>query len=514
MAELNYRKYLFWLIVISTLVRIFIASSIELGNSEVYYWVYSLKLQWNYFDHPPMVAWLIRLTTINNWLHTELATRFGSIISSAICTILIFRIGTAINNVQTGWFAALLYTSCYYSSVAAGAFILPDSPQMVFWLAGILLLINILHTLPSGNRNNIQWILFGISAGLCIMSKAHGIFLWLGVLFFALLFNRSWLKNPWIYLSAAITGIIVSPILIWNIQEHFASYAFHSERIAVSGFGIDFPRFLKQLASVILICNPVNYFLICQSFKYLFKKEFNDQKKDIRLILCCSLPLIAALLFISLFREIYPHWPGPAYSCLLILPAITFSNRHKVISHFPRVFKWAMGFLVVVISIQIFITRYFPGTISTEKQGLYVGKGDPTLDNYGWREAGIRFDSLNRKDISDGIMSPKTPLIITNWYPAGHLDFYIADKTGQQTIGIGDIGQIHQYYWLNNDKNPLKEGDDGYYIMPSNLFDYKAFDRVTRCFQSYNMPLTMDEYRAGILCREIYVFRMKGFQKK
>lgn len=511
---MNYRKYLLWLIAISTLVRIFIASSMELGNSEVYYWVYSLKLQWNYFDHPPMVAWLIRLTTLNNWFHTELAVRFGSMISSAICTLLIFRIGAAIYNLQTGWYAALLYTSCYYSSVAAGAFILPDSPQMVFWLASILLLIKILHTPLSDNRNHKEWILFGISTGLCIMSKAHGVFLWLGVLCFALLYNRSWIKNPWIYISALITGIIVSPILIWNVQEHFASYAFHSERIAVSGFDVDFPRFLKQLASVILICNPVNYFLICQSFRYLFKKEFCAQRQDVRLILCCSLPLIVALLFVSLFREIYPHWPGPAYSSLLILPAITLSNRYKEIGHFPNVLKWALAFLVIVISVQIFITSYFPGTISPEKQGLYVGKADPTLDNYGWKEAGRRFDSLYKKDIADGMMSPNTPLIITNWYPAGHLDFYVADKTGQQTIGIGDILQIHQYYWLNQYKKPLKNGDDAYYIMPSNLFDYKAFDRVTRCFQSYTMPLTMDEYRAGSICREIYVFRMKGFQKK
>src|ERR1700712_2493312 len=118
----------------------------ELGNSEVYYWVFSRNLQWNYFDHPPMVAWLIRLTTLNDIFHNELAVRIGSVICSGLCTLIIFIIGTELGNQQSGWYAAVLYTSCYYSSIAAGVFILPDSPQLVYWLARILLLIRILNT--------------------------------------------------------------------------------------------------------------------------------------------------------------------------------------------------------------------------------------------------------------------------------------------------------------------------------------------------------------------------------
>jgi 4-amino-4-deoxy-L-arabinose transferase-like glycosyltransferase len=133
---LNYQKRIFFLIAISTIIRSLIACSLELSNTEVYYWTFARHLQWNYFDHPPMVAWLIRLTTLNLLVHHEFFVRLGAIIASAICTWLIFKIGIKIKNEQTGWFAALLYTASIYSSIAAGAFILPDSPQMVFWFAG------------------------------------------------------------------------------------------------------------------------------------------------------------------------------------------------------------------------------------------------------------------------------------------------------------------------------------------------------------------------------------------
>src|SRR4030088_3254583 len=97
----------------------------ELGNSEVYYWVYSLKLQWNYFDHPPIVAWLIRMTTANLLLHNEVFVRLGAIISSALCTWLIFKMGTLLSDSRTGLFAALLYPSSRYLFLPSRTFIFP-----------------------------------------------------------------------------------------------------------------------------------------------------------------------------------------------------------------------------------------------------------------------------------------------------------------------------------------------------------------------------------------------------
>ncbi|HEY2649649.1 MAG TPA: glycosyltransferase family 39 protein, partial [Puia sp.] len=326
---MKYRDKLIWLIVASTIVRVLVSASMELGNTEVYYWVFSSHLQWNYFDHPPMVAWLIRLTTINHLFHSELAVRAGAIISSGLCTYLIFKTGEVIHDQQTGWYAAVLYTAGFYSSIAVGAFILPDSPQMVFWLISILILIKILR-LPGGDkRENILWCLFGISAGLCIMSKVHGIFLWMGVILFAILFRRTWLNKPWIYLSALITCVIISPIIIWNIQHDYATVFFHGGRISIVGFGIDISRFLKQLIAIILICNPVNFFLVFTGLRKFASGKLNDFRSDILLLLCCSLPLIIILLFVSLFREVYPHWPGPAFCVLLILPALYYSQKYQ-----------------------------------------------------------------------------------------------------------------------------------------------------------------------------------------
>jgi len=509
---LNYQKRVFFLIAISTIIRSLIACSLELSNTEVYYWTFARHLQWNYFDHPPMVAWLIRLTTLNLLVHQEFFVRLGAIIASAICTWLIFKIGIKIKNEQTGWFAALLYTASIYSSIAAGAFILPDSPQMVFWLAGFLTLLRISQYQAEDSKMIFLWCLFGLMTGLCIMCKVHGFFLWLGMILYALLFNRSWFTHRGIYLSTALTLLITSPIIIWNVQNHFASYVFHSSRISLLNASPGLWLFIKQLLATILITNPFNFFLICFSLFLAFKSRLPVLKKDLRLILCCSLPLIAILLFISLFRETYAHWTGPGFSTLILLPAVKFaSDSSRAKWMFPKQVKWALGFCIIFSFSEIMISWFYPGTVSNQKDGLTLGKGDFSLDMYGWKKTGQTFDSLYRRDVLTKTMPVNAPIIVTKWYPAAHIDYYIGGKTKQQTIGMGDIFDLHEYYWTNKNKTPLKPGDSAYYLIPSNLFDYKTLDRVINRFSSYEMPLVISELRNGLVCKQVYVFRLRGY---
>lgn len=510
---MNYQKKVLLLIAISTVVKLILACSIELSSVEVYYWALSQKLQWNYFDHPPIVAWLIRLTTANLLFHNELFVRLGAIIASATCTWLIFKIGTVINNLKTGWYAALLYTSSLYSSVIVGTFILPDSPQMVFWLSGILLLIKILRSTAYDQKANLLWCLFGLMSGLCTMSKVHGVFLWFGVILYVLLIDRSWLKYRGIYLSAVVTLIIISPIIIWNIQHDFVSYKFHSSRVSLTGAGVNLKVFIKELLTEVFINNPVNFFLICSNLLLALKGKLPVDKKNIQLLLFCSLPLIVILLFISLFREVLPHWPGPAYTCLLILPAIKLASvtRRKE-QNTPKVIKAALAYMMIIAVLEILVINYFPGTLSEQKQGLNMGKDDVTIDMYGWKRAGLKFDSLYRSDVAKKTMPFGAPIIVTKWFPAAHIDFYIANKTKQETIGIGNIFNLHQYYWMNEYKKQLKNGDNAYFIVPSDLFDIKTFNEVINDFTQYEKASTIPIFRSGVLCKEIYVFRIKGYR--
>jgi Dolichyl-phosphate-mannose-protein mannosyltransferase len=111
-----YQKKMLWLIGISIVTKIILSFFIELGNDEVYYYTYAVQPDWNHFDHPGMVGWMIRLTSLNLYWVSALSMRLGSIICAAVATYVIYKTGAMIKDQRAGY----IYLCCqivhnYYS---------------------------------------------------------------------------------------------------------------------------------------------------------------------------------------------------------------------------------------------------------------------------------------------------------------------------------------------------------------------------------------------------------------
>jgi hypothetical protein len=509
---LSYAKKIWWLIGIATVIRLVIAVTTELGNDEVYYWTYALHLQWNYFDHPPMVGLLIRLTTANLFFHSEVFVRLGAIVASGICTYLMYSIGSFIRNERTGWFAALLYTSSLYCSIIAGTFILPDSPQMIFWLWSILLVLKIKAAHQQNKPLLALWLWFGIAAGICVMCKVHGAFLWFGVGMYALFIDRKWLSMKAMYIAAIISIAIASPILIWNIQNNFITYTYHGNRVALQNAGFNIESLSREILGSFFYNNPINFILVWGAIFQL--KKLDADRKLARLILLLGLPLVLVLIGVSFFRDTFPHWSGPGYSCLLLLAAIRLDTKISLPNLMPKILKASLALIFVVAISGIGLIQFYPGTLSTN-QGNNLGEGDFTLDMYGWQQFGIKMDSLYKADTAQHLMQASSQILIHKWFPAAHIDFYVASKTKQTTYALGKLTNLHHYYWLNAYKpSSLKQHDDAYCIMPSNNFDEAVLNYYKQQFESALPTLTIPIYRSGVLSKQYFVYRLKSYKGK
>ena len=292
--EDNIKRNLCYLLIISILIRCIIAAFFEFGNDEVYYWTYALYPDWSHFDHPPMVGLVMQLFSLNLTFTSEFALRLSSIIFMTINTVLMYLIGKEVKDKQTGFYAALLYTASIYSFVITGIFILPDTPLVLFTL------LSTLHfTKYFKNKGNRHIILAGLYSGLAMLSKYSGAFLWIGVGLYIILYARDELKKPSLYVSAFISLICLTPILIWNINNDFISFTFHGDRVGL--FGEFHPEyFLAELIGEFGYNNPVNYILVIMTLIAIFKgkKFMADMPK--RLFLCLSLPLIILFWIFSL----------------------------------------------------------------------------------------------------------------------------------------------------------------------------------------------------------------------
>ena len=131
---------------------------------------------------------------------------------------------------RKGWIlrGAALNVTAYYTA-AAGAFVLPDGPFLFF---ALLTLWALSEALVGSPGSLMPWIWVGLAWGGALLSKYHASFLPAGALLYVFLTPsaRRCLLSPGPYIAVAIGGIAFAPVLIWNAENDWASFAFQANR--------------------------------------------------------------------------------------------------------------------------------------------------------------------------------------------------------------------------------------------------------------------------------------------
>ncbi|MCR5658225.1 MAG: glycosyltransferase family 39 protein [Bacteroidales bacterium] len=513
--EQNINKILIWLLAISTLIRGILAAWMEFGNDEVYYWTYALYPDWSHFDHPPMVGWVIQLFSLNLLFDSEFFIRLASVVFMTANTYIIYRIGKDLKDAQTGLYAALIYTASIYAFVITGIFIMPDTPLMLFWLLAVWAALRVI---ARRNDEAIQektalrqaqgpLLLFGLFAGLAMLSKYSGVFLWVGMGLYILIFNRKQLKNPYLYLAVLISAICCIPILYWNIKYNFASLSFHSER--VGGGTLNFSTFGTELAGEFLYNNPVNFVLAIIAVIAAFKKKLHLEKSAQRLILCIALPLILVFLFFSLTRPTLPHWNAPAYVLLILLSAVYLRDKHTDSDKFPKSIIAALSVLIItlVVGVAEIKTGFIPLDKHTEPEML--GRDDFTLDMYGWRQLGEKFAEFREEKIAEGVMKAEDGIVANQWFPLANLDYYVAHPLGMRVMGLGWPEFLHKYLWINDKRGGFHLGEN-YWFLSDSRYMKNPKETYQWFFKEIELVGTIEIDRCGKPAKNFFVYTCKG----
>lgn len=502
-------RYLRIIIIISLLIRGFLAFFLELGNDEVYYWTYALYPDLSHFDHPPMIGLFIQFTTLNLLLDHEFFLRLSSVLLGGVNTWLIYLIGKKIKDSLAGLYAAILYNTSIYCFVIAGVFIMPDTPQVFFWLIGLLLLITLLPDRGISILNRRLMLIAGVAIGLAMLSKYTSVFLWLSAGLFIIFYNRNWLKTFELYAAAVISLLIFSPVIWWNIQHNFISFTFHSERVSLFEAGVRPDFFFTELFGQILYNNPVNFIIIIIALISLFKGRFHLTKDYQRILLFSSLPLIGLFLFFAHFRQTLPHWSGPGYLGLILIAGVYFAEKYKEQqSFFPKLIKISAGLLLIGLIVGLLEIKLGIFGQPPSDDPKQLGRYDLTLDMSGWKKFAEKFDQMRSADTANGKMSVIAPIIITRWFPGAHLDYYVASPTGQNLIAIGELKQLHKYAWINRERPNLYPMADAYYI--TNSRDFKdPNELLSKYFSIIEEPSVIPLFKGNRHVQNFFIYRLR-----
>jgi hypothetical protein len=503
------KKYVLYLIAIASVARVFFASQVELGNDEVYYWTYALFPDWSHFDHPPMVGIIAQIFSLNLLLQDDFFLRFGSIVLSAISTWTIFRIGSKIKNTTTGLYAAFLFTGSIYCSLISGFSFSPDASLVFFWLLSMNAMADFLpaETITGNERKKILW--FGLVAGLAMISKYQGAFLWFGVFAYVIFYNRNWLKEISFYLSGIISFVALLPLLVWNIQNDFISFTFHSNRVTPA-LEVRPDYFFTEIFGQVGYNNPVNYVLIVIALIALIKKKNFIERKYARFLLTMTIPLWVVFTGFSVFRSTLPHWTSPAFLALMLLAAAYWSERK---GSEERIFFWVKFpsyFLVTLMFIALYIINYSPFQLGKTSPVTNFGEYDFTQDLYGWNQVGEHFKDIATREERSGRMPAGADVVSYKWFPGSHLDFYAAYPLHRNLFLMGPMNDIHKYAWINQQRGGLKQGADYYHVAVSNVYA-DPNELFGKYFEKIEPMDTVEIKRAGKTMRYAFFYRLKNY---
>ncbi|HLT22096.1 MAG TPA: glycosyltransferase family 39 protein [Bacteriovoracaceae bacterium] len=363
------------LISLVALLQLIVIGTVGLAHDEAYYWLYSLDLSWGYFDHPPFVAWIIKLFSFLP--HHEFSLRIGFVLLQFL------GLGALLQVIdRKDWIrASLLYFSFPLVSFAS-LFALPDLP-LVFMSA---LFIWVLHEYLK-KETLIKAMTLGLVIALLCYAKYHGILL---VFFTVLALPRLALKKEF-YVAAIVAIICLIPHLLWQIDHDFSTFRYHFLERPKASFS--FPRSLEFVGLQIVLAGVFAGFIVWWEAVRAAPSNFNRVLKFI------SFGSVLFFLISSFSKRVEANWT--IYLAVSLIPLVASSEIWNKV--------WAKRVLIVsfVLVLVLRLIFFFP-SIAPKRINEFKG----------WKEWALEVEGICQE----------LPVVANTYQVASKLSFYLNKK--------------------------------------------------------------------------------------
>ncbi|MBL7696732.1 MAG: glycosyltransferase family 39 protein [Chitinophagaceae bacterium] len=279
----------------------------ELFDDEAYYWVYSKFPEWGYFDHPPMIALLIKAgySLFQNELGVRLFAFLFTTAALFVTELLLERKNPF-----------LFYAICGSLALAqiGGLIAAPDSPLMLF-----VALFFYAYKKFTERMTLLNTVWVGLVIAAMFYTKYHALL----ILLFTALSNLKLLKHWQPYAACLIALVLFLPHIYWQYENGYPSLLFHLfERNAP---GYDPLNTLEFVGGQMLIAGPLTGWLLI--FAALRYKTTSDVERALRFVLIG----FYAFFLLSTFRgNAEANWTIPAFIGLIVLSHQYLLDRTKL----------------------------------------------------------------------------------------------------------------------------------------------------------------------------------------
>ena len=375
---------------------------INLIPEEAYYWNYAQHLDLSYLDHPPMVAWLIWIST-SLFGKSEFSIRLPALISWAIAAAFMFRLTASIFD-RNAAFRCLLLMTILPLYFGFGFFMTPDTPLLAAWAGCLYFLYGALIT-----QSRSAWWGASICMGLGLLSKYTILLLALPAVGYLLVDRRSrqWWARAEPYYATILSAVIFLPVLIWNARQGWASFVFQGPRRWSDQFDFSL-AFL--FGSILLVLTPVGVATVAQALVPPRRDNVLTQRQPLEYrrqwlfgALFTLMPLSVFFLF-SILHTPKINWTAPVWLAILPWVAHAMGTEIKPPGKIFLVVQrlWVPTLVALLLTTgadfyYIYLRLPWSGSFS---EGRLLGP---------WKMIGTKVDAIQRKIEAE---TGTTPLVV------------------------------------------------------------------------------------------------------
>ncbi len=464
----SFKRITIFAIFIWLLVNVLQAVFTPIHIDEAYYWMFSQHLDWGYFDHPPAVAFLIKLS--DSLFSGTLGVRFLSVVAQLASFYMIFLTVKQDITVKEGLLLKLFLVFILLPLNHIFGFITtPDVPLM---FSASLFFYSLKRVVEE--KDNFSFMLWSLSMAMMLYSKYHSGL----VILFILLAIPSLFKNWRTYASGGFALLLFLPHILWQYEHDWVSVMYHLSERAVE-FKWTFP--LEYIGNILLIFNPVFILLL---YKMIRKGWQNSFERG------CYFVVAGFLLFFlwQSFRvQVQAQW-----LIVLYIPSLILMRKEIAGVTWKKIGKMFLWLAPIFIALRLFmIFDILPVKFNIHGNEAYVSQ--------------IEEDAKGREVMFYG--SYKRAALYT-WY--GEQDYThsyngVINRKNQFNIWDFDKDLLEQDIYFVGVYSPGREStyyEDGNYY--GNVITYKTSDKLK--VKVYNTDIT-----GGFLNCEIQIENPYGF---
>ena len=340
----------------------------DLYPDEAQYWFWAQHPALGYYSKPPLVAWLIALTT-GLFGDSEFAIRLSAPLLHACTAVIVYAIGARLYDSRVGLWSALAYASLPGASISA-FIISTDAPLLLCWAAALYAFIRAREDGGWG-----WWLAVAGACGFGLLAKyamAYWIFSALGYVVLV----RAERRHLGALLAAiGLALLLYLPNFWWNWSNGFVSYLHVKDNA-----GIDEPlfhpdAFFEFFGSQFAVFGPL--FFAGLIWLAICPRQLDEPRS--RLLAAFALPTLTMMLAVSFLSRANANWAAPAFVSATILVVAWALSRG-----WPKLIIFSIALHLAAVSV-MFTGRDALAAFGVELPAEYDALGRLR----GWRALGM-----------------------------------------------------------------------------------------------------------------------------